>query len=251
MEKWQDPKVIALWITITIALVATFIFFVVRILHAGYRRMTEANLRESDLKMEHQKKLIEASLQAQEKERIRIASDLHDSLISKLAAIKIKNQMNASSLEIDSLLEESISEARRISHDLTPPLLEFTSISELIDEVFTPWSRRYTINFMNDNRRKDDVQSEFKIQVLRVVQELLTNIVKHSKADTIDVQLRLTKKSFALTVNDNGNGFDINKNKKGLGLGNLELRIQYLKASYKIKSISGKGTIVIVFGLFN
>lgn len=250
MEKWQDPKVIALWIAITIVLIATIVFFVVRILYAGYKRMTEANLRESELKLEHHKKLMEVGLKAQEKERARIAADLHDSLIGKMAVIKMKSQMNAAHFEINQLLEEVMSEARRISHDLTPPLLEFIGISELIDGVFSPWSKKYVVNFINDNRHNDDLKPEFKIQVLRVVEELLMNIIKHSKADTIGVQLRLTKTSFALMVSDNGSGFNVNEQKKGLGLGNLELRIEYLKAAYKIKSVEGKGTIVIVFGIF-
>ncbi|MFD2603431.1 sensor histidine kinase [Flavobacterium suzhouense] len=250
MEKWQDPKVIALWISITIALIATIVFLVVRILYAGYKGMTEANLRERELKLEHHKKLMEAGLQAQEKERARIAADLHDSLIGKVAVIKMKNQLNASDSEINLLLEEVMNEARRISHDLTPPLLEFTGISELIDGVFLPWSKRYSINFINDNRRDDDLQPGFKIQILRVAQELLMNVIKHSKADAIDVQLRLTQTSFALTLSDNGRGFGVNEQKMGIGLRNLELRIEYLKATYKIKSVKGKGTIVIVFGIF-
>lgn len=246
MEKWQDPKVIAFWIAIIILFIATLLFFVIRIMHAGYKRMTEANLHETRLQLEHQKKLMETSLHAQEKERMRIAGDLHDSLIGKLVVIKMKSQIGADSGELDVLLGEGIAEARRISHDLTPPLLEFSRIEELVEDIFSPWKEKYKINYHTDVRRSADMPPQEKIQVLRIVQELLTNIIKHANADTITVQLRYSEKYFSLIVNDNGKGFDITQQKKGLGLGNLELRMQYLNALHKIKSAPAEGTVTIV-----
>jgi two-component system NarL family sensor kinase len=246
MEKWQDPKVVAFWIAIIIVFIATLLFFVVRILHAGYKRMTEANIRESRIQLEHQKKLMETNLHAQEKERMRIAGDLHDSLIGKLVVIKMKSQIGATANELDALLEEGIAEARRISHDLTPPLLEFSRIEELVEDIFEPWKEKYNIKYSSDVRNTTDMPSQEKIQVLRIVQELLTNITKHAVADTITIQLRYTEKYFALIVSDNGKGFDTTQHKKGLGLGNLELRMQYLNASHKVKSAAGRGTTTII-----
>lgn len=246
MEKWQDPKVIAFWIAIIIVFIATLLFFVVRILHAGYKRMTEANIRESRIQLEHQKKLMETNLHAQEKERMRIAGDLHDSLIGKLVVIKMKSQIGAPANELDALLEEGIAEARRISHDLTPPLLEFSRIEELVEDIFTPWKQKYTIKYHSDVRYTIDMPSQEKIQVLRIVQELLTNIIKHAVANTITVQMRYTQRHFVLIVSDNGKGFDTTGHKKGLGLGNLELRMQYLNASHKVKSAVGRGTTTII-----
>ncbi len=246
MEKWQDPKVIAFWIAIIIAFIVTLLFFVVRILHAGYKRMTEANLRESRILLEHQKKLMETSLHAQEKERARIAGDLHDSLIGKLVVIKMKSQIGTPAGELDAMLEEGIAEARRISHDLTPPLLDFLRIEELVEEVFSPWKATMQVQYSSDVRVSTDMAAEDKIQVLRVVQELLTNCIKHAVASTITVRLRYTDKYFTLTVADDGKGFDTSLHKKGLGLGNLELRMQYLNAVHKIKSIPGRGTVTIV-----
>jgi len=78
------------------------------------------------------------------------------------------------------------------------------------------------------------------------LQELLTNITKHAAANTITVQLRYTEKHFSFLVRDNGKGFDTNQQIKGLGLGNLELRMQYLNAVHKVKSVKGKGTVTIV-----
>ncbi len=242
MEKWQDPKVIAVWITIIVVLIFTIILFVVKIMHAGYKRMTEANLREAQTQLEHQKMLMETNLQAQEKERGRIAADLHDSLIGKLTLIRMKSQIGAPMPEIEGLLGESITEARRISHDLTPPLLEFSRAEELIGQVLDPWKEKLTIDFHSDVRVATDLSPDVKIQLLRVVQELLTNIIKHSGATQVKVGFRHAPKSIVLSVTDNGRGFDTAQLKKGLGLNSLEFRMQYLNARYKVRSGPGKGT---------
>ncbi|AWH83765.1 hypothetical protein HYN59_00940 [Flavobacterium album] len=246
MEKWQDPKVIAIWITIIVVLIFTIILFVVKIMHAGYKRMTEANLREAQTQLEHQKMLMETSLQVQEKERGRIAADLHDSLIGKLTLIRMKSQIGAALPEIESLLGESITEARRISHDLTPPLLEFSRAEELIGQVLHPWKEKFTLDFYSDIRVTADLSPDIKIQLLRVVQELLTNIIKHAGATEVKVTFRHTERCIALSVTDNGRGFDTGQLKKGLGLNSLELRMQYLNAKYRVKSVIGKGTTTII-----
>jgi two-component system NarL family sensor kinase len=246
MEKWQDPKVLAIWIAIIVALVFTIILFVVKIMHAGYKRMTEANLRQAKMQLEHQKKLMETNLQAQERERGRIAADLHDSLIGKLTLVRMKSQIGTPAAEIEDLLGESITEARRISHDLTPPLLEFSSAQELIGQVFEPWRDKFEINFHPDVRVDESLTPDMKIQLLRIVQELLTNTVKHAAASRLDVYFRHSEKYIVLLVRDNGKGFDTAQLRKGLGLNSLEFRMQYLNAGYKVKSAPGKGTATIL-----
>lgn len=246
MEKWQDPEVIAFWIAIIVVFIVTLLFFVVRILHAGYKRMTEANLRENQLQLDHQKKLIETNLLAQEKERMRIAADLHDSLIGKLAVVRMKSQLGTAPQELSELLEESITEARRISHDLTPPLLEFSRAEELIEDVFNPWKEKLKIVFYKDIRNTPDLSVATKIQLIRVVQEILVNILKHANADTVFLHFRHTSKNLTLLIRDNGKGFDVSELKKGLGLNNLELRMQYLNAKYRINSGKGKGTTTLI-----
>lgn len=186
------------------------------------------------------------NLYAQEKERMRIASDLHDSLIGKLVVVKMKSQIGATTADIDSMLEESIAEARRISHDLTPPLLEFSRIEELVEDMVSPWKQKLNVVYLSDVRKTEDLPPQSKIQVLRVMQELLVNINKHAAADSVTVHLRYTDTLFTLVVKDNGCGFDTNQLKKGIGLGNLELRMQYLNAQYKVKSALGRGTVTII-----
>jgi len=246
MEKWQDPQVIALWIAIIVVLVFTILFFVIWIMYTGYKRMTEANLREAQTALEHQKKLLETNLQAQEKERERIAADLHDSLIGKLSVIRLKSQTGVAITDIDEMLGDSIAEARRISHDLTPPLIAFSGIDELIDNVVSPWQQTLNIAYYKDIRTTATLTPEVKIQLIRVVQELVTNINKHARATGIAIHLRHTDKNFILLIKDNGQGYNTGSLKKGLGLQSLELRMQYLNAKYSVTSVPGKGTTTII-----
>jgi len=246
MEKWQDPQVIALWIAIVVVLVFTILFFVIWIMYTGYKRMTEANLREAQTALQHQKTLLETNLQAQEKERERIAADLHDSLIGKLSVIRLKSQMGVAVADIAELLGESIAEARRISHDLTPPLIAFSGIEELVDQVVSPWQQKLNIAYLKDVRTVATLSPEVKIQLVRVVQELITNITKHAFATDVVVHLRYTNKNFILLVKDNGRGFNTGQLKKGLGLNSLELRMQYLNAAYRVNSAVGKGTVTLM-----
>ncbi len=246
MEKWQDPRVIAFWIAIIVVLIVTIILFVVRIMHVGYKRMTEANLREAQLKLEHQQKLMETNLIAQENERQRIAADLHDGLIGKLTVIRMKSQIGAEAAEVENLLQDSITEARRISHDLTPPLLEHSPLADLIENLLDPWHQKMDIAYQTDIRTTDALSPQQKLQMLRVVQELLTNIIKHAQAEKVTVHLRQSANMLCLCVTDNGKGFDTAQLAKGLGLNSMELRMQYLNAKHKVKSAPGKGTRTIV-----
>jgi two-component system, NarL family, sensor kinase len=246
MEKWQDPKIIALWIAIIIILIATIMGFVVKILQSGYKRMAGAAVREANMKLEHQKMLLQTSLETQEKERNRIAADLHDGLIGKLTVVRLKSQIGAEITEIDTLLGDSIAEARRISHDLTPPMLAFSTPAEVVSNVVLPWQQKLEVIFDADVRTKTDTVPEVKIQLVRIVQEIITNIMKHAEATSVYIRFRYTDNGFALIVEDNGKGFDMSILKQGLGINSLELRIQYLDGRFKIKSAPGKGTTLLI-----
>ncbi len=246
MEKWQDPQVIALWIAIVVVLIFTILTFVIWILYTGYKRMTEANLREARTALDHQKKLLETNLHAQEKERERIAADLHDSLIGKLTVVRMKSQLGAAAADVEEMLGESIAEARRISHDLTPPLIEFSTIDELIGNLISPWEQKLKIDYYKDIRTVTTVSPQVKIQLLRIVQELITNIVKHAHASTVTIHLRHSREMLILRVKDNGRGFNVKQLKTGLGLQSLEMRTQYLNATHSVKSTLGKGTCILV-----
>lgn len=245
MEKWIEPKTIMLWIIIAISVVFILVFSFIRLAYLNFKQMAEAQLEESRLKLEHQKKLLETGILVQEQERTRIAADLHDSLIGKLTSLKLKNQLAYNYDEVDHLLGESIAEARRISHDLSPPMLEFISLYELIDGIINPWKKNIQVVFFHDVRTDAALPNNIKIQFTRILQELITNIYKHAGATTISIHLRQTDQWLALQVSDDGKGFDPKTGKKGLGLQNIELRMVYLNGYHHIKPHQ-KGTTALL-----
>src|SRR5690606_8057756 len=103
MEKWLDPQTIAIWIVIVLAIILIFVFSFIKLVRIHFKRIVENKMREAQLKLEHQEKLLETGILAQEQERVRIAADLHDSLIGKLTVLRIKNQSGYPLEQIDLL----------------------------------------------------------------------------------------------------------------------------------------------------
>ncbi len=242
MDEWQKPETITLWIIIIgalLILLLTFIFFLVKTI---LRKIIRTKVAESNAKLKHQQDLIETAIKTQEKERKRIAEDIHDALIGKLMGIQIEKQINNPDSKTISLIRECIDLARRISHDLSPPLLEYTSLPILIDELLDPWKKIIAIVLKNDIRYNYNHSNDFKIQLTRIIQEMLTNITKHANATEINLSFRQTNKGLAIQIKDNGKGFLLTENKNGLGLKNIETRVQYLRGRYRMTSKINHGT---------
>lgn len=245
MEKWLDPKTVTIWILVVLAVIAILAVSFVKLVQINFKRMVENKLKESRMQLEYQKNLLESGIIVQEQERARIAADLHDSLISKLTILRLKNQSEYNFEQMDLLLGETIAEARRISHDLSPPMFEFIELYELLEDMITPWKRYLAIHFYTNIDATATINPNLKIQIARITQELVTNIYKHSGASDVFIQLKITKTNLTLVVRDNGKGFDYTEVKKGIGLKNIELRMAYFRGTHKIKS-STKGSTAII-----
>lgn len=249
MEKWLEAKTIATWIIIAFVAVAILTFSIIKLVYVNFKKQVESQLEASKMQLDYQRKLMETSVIVQERERNRIAADLHDSLIGKLTALRLKNQLQYEARESDSILEESITEARRISHDLSPPMIEFMELEDVVINTIGTWKSHFAISFYKQIRSAVTPSSELKLQITRIIQELLTNTYKHAEAEEVFIGLRVTKNTVYLVIRDNGKGFDMGKGPKGLGLKNIELRVLYLNGIYKVKS-GRKGTVsIFVFHL--
>lgn len=251
MEKWLDPKTIAIWIIIAAVMVSLLTVSIVKLVYINVKRQVESKLKESRLQLEYQKKLMETSVVVQERERARVAADLHDSLIGKLTILRLKNQIEYNFDETDRLLEESINEARRVSHDLSPPMLDDIELCDLIENMEEAWKKHLSILFHKDIRTATPHPGDVKLQVTRILQELIVNCNKHAEATAVFIGIRITDNCISMVVRDNGKGFDVEAMSQGLGMKNIELRVLYLKGVYKIKSGEKGTTSVFVFDLKN
>jgi len=241
MEKWQDPNTFLIWVIIIIFFMFFLLITLVTVFYLSYKKMLKSKEEEHIVRMLHQKDLLLVSLDTQEAERLRIASDLHDNIINLLTVIRLKNAMNFSQNEIDQMLETVINESRRISHELLPPMYEEKNVKDLLIEIVKNWKDYFQVNIYEDIRVEKIIKSELKILIIRVIQELLNNIYKHAENTEINFHLRITDSILAFMISDNGKGFQENEN-KGIGMKNISLRCENLGALYKFKSKPLLGT---------
>lgn len=199
-------------------------------------------------------------IEAEEKERKRIAGDLHDGVGQMMSAAK----MNLSSFEskanfkteedrldfekIISLVDESCKEVRMVSHNMMPnALLKFglsSAVKEFIDKI-DHHVLKVNLHSEGLNERLD---TNIETVLYRVIQECVNNVIKHSNANTLDISLIKDADGIACTIEDNGKGFDASQQLRfeGIGLKNIIARIEYLKGSVDFDSSPGKGTLVAI-----
>jgi len=209
--------------------------------------------------MEEQIKAVPARIiQAQEQECDRIARDLHDDLGQSLATLKmlfqsawLRKSTSTNPLKehkkILGYLDTIIDKSRNLAMRLRPSTLEAlgltTAINLMIDEINR--GAQVKITFTHSHLVNLHFQSE-TINVFRIVQEALTNIVKNAKATHVKVALRVVKDRLKITIEDDGRGFILKDKSKGLGLITMRERTSLLGGKIDIQSQLNQGTSIIV-----
>lgn len=246
MEVWKNPTTVATWIGISLVIVLFLALSTTLIIRSYVKKMIRNKEAENQLKLLHQEELLVHSLKSQERERSRIAADLHDELIGELNRLVYYVYQEPPQEEMSSKIQDCISTARRISHDLSPPLIEEMSLSDILQRSLVPLQYKYKVVLKLDQRESKEMHADFKIQTMRVLQEILTNMDKHAQAKTISLHLRQTESGIFLKVSDDGIGYDTQSKPAGMGMKNIEMRINYLQGKYKLKS-SPAGTSLLLY----
>ncbi|MDX9785609.1 MAG: PAS domain S-box protein [Desulfobacterales bacterium] len=227
------------------------------------RKKMEAELKNSEKEL----KLLSARLlNAQENERKRIAIELHDTIAQNLVTIKFTlgqklKQMNSPTptqgVKIEDLIEivqQNISEVRRIMTDLRPSILDDLGILATISWHCREFQNIYSqINIhRNIDLEEQDVPQELKIVIFRILQESMSNAAKHSHATRIDLNLIRQNGDLELAIRDNGHGFDFRdvlsrvNSSKGLGLIGMRERSEQSFGLFSIQSKMSEGTLIRV-----
>ncbi|QTE24138.1 sensor histidine kinase [Polaribacter cellanae] len=258
----KDNQVIAIVIIGTLLLLLmggallTFFFF-------SRKKIVEKELEKKSLEINHQKEIIESIIITQEEERKRIAQDLHDDISSKLNVINLNaNLLKDGELKHEeystinnTILEttgKTLESARKIAHNLLPPILDKFGLKDAIEELADSFSNSRKINIKyNLEYTKAYLIPEKELHLFRIVQELINNSVRHGKAKNSILNINCTSKSLLFTYSDDGCGFDVKSqhHQKGLGMKNIESRIAILKGNYAIETALNKGfkiTITII-----
>jgi signal transduction histidine kinase len=220
------------------------------------RKRAEERLKESEKKLRY---LSSELMTAQEKERKRIAGELHDSVAGSLGAIKFSiekilgqkeqdGQLQGGLRDLLSNVQQTIDETRRIMSDLRPSMLDDLGIVPAINWFCREFQKTYSrisIDRLIDVQ-ENHIPDSLRTPIFRICQEAMNNIAKHSNASLVNLGLQKGNDRIKLTIQDNGQGFDLNHARSGLGLSTMRERADLSGGSFDLESATGKGTVVRV-----
>lgn len=211
--------------------------------------------------MREQELATEAVIEAEEKERKRIAGDLHDGVGQLMSAARMNLSLVANEVKFEneeqkaafekalSLVDDSCKEVRAVSHNIMPNALLKAGLASAIRDFLHKIDHRVLeVNLYADGIN-DRLPSNIEMVLYRVVQECVNNVIKHSGASKLDITLIKDEDGITVTVEDNGKGFNPTEKQAedaGIGLKNMQTRIHYLKGTIEWDTAPGKGTVVMI-----
>ena len=203
------------------------------------------------LELAHQKEVTLQYTSVQESERKRIAELLHDDIGNKLNILSlwINNEDSLNNKRSREVIKQQIpaliEATRTISHSLYPVNLEKFGLILTLEALISNVNESLPIQLIvNHDYQKRPIS--FEVQIYRIIQEFLSNVIKHAKASNMLIHIRDTETSLAVILSDNGVGFDNSVLKKGMGLKNIDSRIKSINAFSKWKSEKGNGSRLII-----
>ncbi len=215
--------------------------------------------RMNDLMRQQEIRSLDAMMEGQERERDRIAKDLHDRLGSMLSAIKLQFSALDDRIErlrseqkerydhVFTLLDDAVGEVRRISHDMVRgSLAQFGlkgALEDLRSALTVPGKLEVELSIFGLEERID---RKLEIAAYRMVQECISNALKHAQANAITIQVTRSAGLLNIMVEDNGVGFDPAKATEGMGMGNLRHRAAEVNGAVRVDAHPGRGTSVSI-----
>ncbi len=192
-------------------------------------------------------------MKGEEKERKRIAQELHDGIGGMLGAIKMQTSRvrdNPEAVKFNELMhmiDETAGEVRRTSHNLLPGMLEKHTLEEALtlycDNINNNTALNIEIQF---HGATSDLEPSVTLVIYRIAQELIQNVIKHAQATIADVQVMRNGTLLNIIVEDNGVGFNTDFQSKGIGLLNMEHRVQAMRGYMSIDSVEGRSTTIFI-----
>jgi len=203
-----------------------------------------------DARLQRQKEITRAVMEAQENEREMIGRELHDNVTQILTTARLclscadiskgENEMLDRTTDY---ISSAIDEIRKLSKLMTQTFhrevgLKF-SVEDLVESIRL--SRKFEVS-LNFSLPEEKVLDEtLKVTIFRIIQEQLNNIIRHAQATVIDIAAVQTKSKLSLSISDNGKGFDTRLKRKGIGLTNIINRAELFNGKVEIDSSPGKG----------
>nr|WP_321411287.1 sensor histidine kinase [uncultured Allomuricauda sp.] len=199
---------------------------------------------------------IDAMIEGQEKERQKVAGELHDDLGSLMATIKLHfdnakvNKKDPSLQNAQKLLEEAYQKIRSIAHNKNSGVMSHQGLLPAINKMAQIISETNALDVtVEDFGLGDRLENSLELSIFRMIQELVANAIKHADATKVSIQITQHEDNLNIIIEDNGKGFDRSKLKKeqsGMGLTNIEKRVEHLEGNFTVDSVLGKGTSILI-----
>ncbi|MHC4165803.1 MAG: PAS domain S-box protein [Planctomycetota bacterium] len=197
---------------------------------------------------------------AEERERRRLARDLHDSIgqilaMSKREVVRLQKtslpETAASLKHVANQLDKAVEESRTLSFELSPSVLYDLGFEVALEDLADRFSIVGGVNFgFRSTGEREPLGEAMEVLLYRSVRELLINVVKHANATTAEISLEKIENKLYITVTDNGDGFDVSvlespsKRPKGFGVLSIRERLKHIGGQFEVKSGAGEGTKV-------
>jgi len=210
------------------------------------------NQKIASLLKEQELEIVTANVKGQNSERERLAQELHDSIGGSLAAIKLQlstvSEDDEKLKSISNQIDDTYNQVRTISHNLIPKKMQDNLFVELIERYLKNLRTKETVIVFQVHPKEEinHLDKNIKVTLYAIIQELLTNAIKHAKATEINIYLNKHNDGINLIFEDNGVGFQESVLAKGIGLTNIENRVKSLFGSIQIDSHPKSGTVIII-----
>ncbi len=250
----EENSQIVLIFVISAAVVVVLAVILILFLLIYQKRIVTQENRLQRLENERQQVLLKATIEGQERERQRLARDLHDGIGSLLSGLSLNLKFQKSHedpgskqarflTEACDMVEEGIENVRRVSHDLMPATLEKFGLLTAMQESCDTFNKgdEFKVHLAHVNSPYS-LPRETAIGLLRIFQELLNNTYKHSGASEVNIQIEYRPEGIRMYYRDNGKGFDIDAmNSEGIGFKNIQSRLMVLQGTIQMNNANGKG----------
>ena len=252
------------WIIGVVGILVSLLFLYIANLYKLKQKNLRLKLSENELeqqrkleklKSDSQAKIINAAIDGKETERKQIAEILHDNVSALLSSANMHLQATQKQFKGDEvpieiqksqqIILEASQKIRELSHNLVSSVLLKFGLEYAIKDAAKKYSNsslRFFTAISNVNR----YAQEYEIKIFNIVQELINNILKHSKAEKAYIAMEEEDSMLTIMVKDDGKGFDTNKSKDGIGLNQIRARVDMLNGSFEIESAKNIGTKIII-----
>lgn len=201
------------------------------------------------LELAAKKGAFDAFSKGQEEERRRIAEELHDDIGASLSGIQLKVESHEKEEYIGQQIKKVATRVREISHDLMPPNVQELDLKSIVEDyledVSISLNKIIKFHYHQDSEALP-LSNEVKLNLFRILQESLQNIVKHADASNVEIQCNHFEDYINLIIEDDGKGMKVDSQNEGIGLRNIGSRVQLLNGTFEIDSAPRRGTILSI-----